>query len=73
MLQQSNRIVDGVRAYALIGREGYAEAYLKFPPGMNVERYESRQVGVRGTPGYNADLRAEVINVRELVALGGAP
>lgn len=73
LLQRSNRIVGGVRVYALIGRDGSAIAYLKMPPGINTERLLAREVGVRGEVGYDGDLRARVIDVRELEVLSQAP
>ncbi len=73
MLQASSRLVDGVRVYVLIGQDGQAAAYLKIPPSLNADRYVSQQVGVRGKVAYDEDLRAKVIEVRELDALSAAP
>jgi hypothetical protein len=73
MLQPSTRMVEGRPVYSLIGDEGTAVAYLRFPPGLDATDCLGRDVGVRGPTHYDADLRARVVNVQELEPLGPAP
>lgn len=65
-LQESSRLVNGGKVYALIGPEGRASAYLRVPTGTLVRRYLGRNVGVRGDRRYDPDLHAEIITVTEL-------
>ncbi len=73
LLHRSSKILDGQKAYVLIGRDGTAQAYLQVPPGLDAEAFVARRVGVRGDAHYSESLRSRVIWVRDLEALDEAP
>lgn len=73
LLQRSSKMIEGRRAYVLIGAEGHPEAYLRVPPGLEVERLVGHRVGVRGDARYDEALRRRVIWVRDAEALDEAP
>lgn len=68
-IQPSARMVQGRKLFALIGREGTVAAYLDVPPGVDPEPLTARRVGIRGQSHYNAELKARLISVRDLVNL----
>jgi hypothetical protein len=72
LILPSSRQVDGQKVFTLIGRDGQTEAYLEIPPGIDVKRFMTRRVGIRGTVHYNEALRARLISVRDLEPLDEA-
>jgi hypothetical protein len=68
-IQVSSHQVEGRRIFALISQQGNPIAYLDIPPGIDLTRYSSRRVGVRGLACYNEDLDNRLITVRELELL----
>lgn len=73
LLQATSELVDGRRAYVLIGEDGRTATYLLAPPGLDLGRYLSGRVGVRGDSRFHAVLKARVITVRELERLDDPP
>jgi hypothetical protein len=70
-IQPSSRMLEGRKLFALIGREGSVVAYLDVPPGLDPDALTARRVGVRGRSGYDAELKARLIAVRDLIDLEG--
>ncbi|MDG3004655.1 hypothetical protein [Paludisphaera mucosa] len=68
-IQPSAKMLDGRKLFALIGREGTVVAYLDVPAGLDPQPLTARRVGVRGQSRYNAELKARLIAVRDLVNL----
>lgn len=69
-VQPSAKMHDGRKLFALIGlKDGAVAAYLDVPPGLDALPLTARRVGVRGTARYDADLKARLISVRDLVDL----
>ncbi|WP_165067919.1 hypothetical protein [Paludisphaera rhizosphaerae] len=68
-IQPSAKMLEGRKLFALIGREGSVVAYLDVPPGLDPDGLTAHRVGVRGRPGYNAELKARLVDVRDLVDL----
>ena len=73
LLQVSSRRHEGQTIFALIGSRGETLAFLRVPPGLRAENLLTRRVGIRGSTRYSEPLRADLIEVRELDVLGGAP
>ena len=71
LIQPSSHKVEGQKVFALIGRDGTTQAYLDIPPGIDVQSFLTRRVGIRGAVNYNEDLRARLIRVREVEPLDG--
>ncbi|WP_165250931.1 hypothetical protein [Paludisphaera soli] len=68
-IQPSSRMLDGRKLFALIGREGTVVAYLDVPVGVDPAPLTARRVGIRGQSRYNPDLKARLIQVRDLTNL----
>jgi hypothetical protein len=68
-IQPSARKIEGEKALALIGPDGFAVAYLRVPPGLDTRQFETRRVGVRGEVHYDEHLHARVIAVNDIEAL----
>lgn len=69
-VQPSAKMHDGRKLFALIGlKDGLVAAYLDVPPGLDALPLTARRVGVRGAARYDADLKARLITVRDLVDL----
>jgi hypothetical protein len=68
-VQPSARKVDGRKLYALIGADGSTLAYLDVPPGIDVDPFFSRRIGVRGDTHYDEDLGTRLITVRDLESI----
>ncbi len=68
-VQPSARKVDGRKLYALIGADGSTLAYLDVPPGIEVDPFFSRRIGVRGDTHYDEDLGTRLITVRDLESI----
>ena len=68
-IQPSSRMLEGRKLFGLVGREGAVTAYLDVPPGLDPGALTARRVGVRGRSRYNAELKARLIVVRDLVDL----
>ena len=66
LLQPSSRRSDGQKVLALIGAEGRPISYLTIPPGVPVNQYLARKVGVRGIVHFDEGLGARLISVRDL-------
>jgi len=66
LVKPSARMVDGRRLYSLVGSDGLTVAYLDVPPGLEIEPFLTRRVGVRGVSHYNEDLGAHLITVRDV-------
>ncbi len=70
-VQPSSRVVDGHKLHALIGSNGATVAYLDIPPGIDVNSFGARRVGVLGVIHYNQDLGTRLITVRDLEKVEG--
>ncbi|WP_337175782.1 hypothetical protein [Paludisphaera sp.] len=69
-VQPSARMHEGRKLFALIGlKDGLVAAYLDVPPGLDAHALTARRVGIRGAARYDADLKARLISVRDLVDL----
>ncbi len=66
LLQASSRRYQGQRVHALIGPEGRAIGYLTIPPGIPINQFLARKVGVRGIVRFDEGLGARLISVRDL-------
>lgn len=66
LLQPSSKRYRGQQVLALIGPEGRPIGYLTVPPGLPVDRYLARRVGVRGVVHFDEGLGARLISVRDL-------
>ena len=66
LLQASSRRYRGQKVYALIGPEGKPISYLTIPPGVPVNRFLARRIGVRGIVHFDEGLGARLIAVRDL-------
>ena len=66
LLQASSRRYRGQKVLALIGPEGRPISYLTIPPGIAINRYLARKVGVRGIVHFDEGLGARLISVRDL-------
>lgn len=73
LLQPTSELVDGRRAYVLVGDDGRTETYLLAPPGLDLSRYVAARVGVRGDSRFHDVRKARVITVREIEPLDEAP
>jgi hypothetical protein len=69
LVKPSAQMVDGHRLYSLIGNNGRTVAYLDVPPGLDIDSFVTRRVGVRGVSHYNEDLGARLITVRDVEAI----
>lgn len=69
VIQPSARKIEGEKAVALIGPDGFAVAYLRMPPGLDARSFMTRRVGVRGIVHYDDQLHARVIAVSDVEAL----
>jgi hypothetical protein len=70
MLQLSAKYVAGERVSVLIGPEGAPTAYLKVPPTLSIKSLVGKRVGARGRVRYDESLRARLVEVTEVEALG---
>ncbi len=66
LLQPSSRRYRGQKVHALIGPEGKPISYLTIPPGLPINRFLARKVGVRGIVHFDEGLGARLISVRDL-------
>ncbi len=73
LLQSSSTFVDNKTAYLLIDEAGKTAAYVVVQPGLNVEPFLARRVGVHGESRYNASLKARVVSARQVVPLDRLP
>lgn len=48
----------GAPQYALLDQENRVRAYVTAAPGVNLRAYEGRQIGIIGSRGYSAELKA---------------
>ena len=69
LLQPSSKRSQGQKVLALIGAEGRPIGYLSIPPGVPVNQYLARKVGVRGIVHFDEGLGARLISVRDLELL----
>ena len=69
LLQPSSKRSQGQKVLALIGNEGRPVGYLSIPPGVPVNQYLARKVGVRGIVHFDEGLGARLISVRDLELL----
>lgn len=65
--------VPGVPKYVLIKPNGQLLCYLDSDPGMNLETYVGRQMGINGPRGYDPQLRADRLRVQQLTPVRLAP
>ena len=70
MIQPSSKEIEGRRVHVLIGSDGSSVAYLDIPPGIDVERFTTRRVGIRGTLRYDEALASRFIVVRDVEPVG---
>ncbi|MDR3632858.1 MAG: hypothetical protein P4L84_03425 [Isosphaeraceae bacterium] len=68
-IQPSSRKIEGEKALALIGPDGFAVAYLRVPPGLDTQSLLTRRVGVKGATHYDEKLHARVIAVSDIEPL----
>jgi hypothetical protein len=61
----------GAPRYALVDEAGDVRCYVTPAPGVNVQNYLGRQVGVTGTRGYVLDQHASHIMARHVTPLEG--
>jgi hypothetical protein len=73
LLQTTSTLVDGRRAYVLIGEDGFATAYISLPPGIDGRKYLGSRIGVRGETRFHPLLKSRVVAVTDLDALDEAP
>lgn len=66
LLQPSSRRYQGQKVHALIGPEGRPISYLTIPPGVPINQFLAKRVGVRGIVHFDAELGARLISVRDL-------
>jgi uncharacterized protein YraI len=59
----------GVPRYALIDEQGGVRAYVTPSPGVNMQSYLGRQVGINGVRGYIAEQNAEHLTAKHVTAL----
>ncbi len=59
----------GAPRYALVDEAGNVKYYLTPAPGVNLQNYIGRQVGVTGTRGYMPEQRAQHITARHVTSL----
>ncbi|GIW87678.1 MAG: hypothetical protein KatS3mg108_2002 [Isosphaeraceae bacterium] len=73
LLQRCSELVDGRRAFLLIGDDGLSTIYLVAPPGLDLDSYVAARVGVRGDSRFHSVLKSRVITVRDIERLDDPP
>jgi hypothetical protein len=63
----------GQFAYVLADPQGRVLSVLQAPPGLNLESYVGRSLGVVGQRFYDPRLRSDVINIRQVLPVQLAP
>jgi hypothetical protein len=61
----------GAPRYALVDKAGDVRCYVTPAPGVNLQNYVGRQVGVTGTRGFMPEQRASHIMARHVTPLEG--
>ncbi len=61
----------GVPRYALVDEQGGVRAYVTPSPGVNMQSYLGRQVGINGVRGHIAEQNAEHLTAKHVTALDG--
>lgn len=69
LLQTSSILVGGRPAHLLIDQSGKTEAYVVVQPGLVLDQYLARQVGIHGESRYDSTLKARVVYARRVVPL----
>ena len=59
----------GSPRYALLGESGEVRCYVSPAPGVNMQRYLGKQIGVNGTRGYMPEQRTSHLMVRHVTTL----
>jgi len=59
----------GAPRYALIDEQGNVRTYVSPAPGVNMQYYLGRQVGINGVRGYIAEQNAEHLTAKHVTAL----
>ncbi len=59
----------GAPRYALVDERGDVRCYVNPAPGVNMNYYVGRQVGVSGVRSFNPEQRAEVVTAKHVSAL----
>ena len=62
----------GAPRYALVDEAGDVRCYVTPAPGVNLQNYVGRQVGVTGTRGYMPEQHASHIMARHVTPLEGS-
>jgi hypothetical protein len=73
LLQTTSTLIDGQRAYVLIGDDGFTTAYIIVPPGLDARKHLGGRVGVRGETRFHPLLKSRVVQVNDLEPLDTAP
>jgi SH3-like domain-containing protein len=68
-LQQVFSPKVGAPRYALVDEAGNVRYYVTPAPGVNLQNYVGRQVGITGTRGYMPEQRAQHITARHISSL----
>jgi len=59
----------GAPRYALVDERGDVRCYVNPAPGVNMNYYVGRQVGVSGVRSFNPEQRAEIVTAKHVSAL----
>lgn len=60
----------GAPQYALLDQENRVRSYVTSAPGVNLRAYEGRHVGIIGSRGYSAELKAPHVVAQRVEVLG---
>jgi SH3-like domain-containing protein len=63
----------GAPRYALLDEAGDVRCYITPAPGVNLQNYVGKQVGVTGTRGYVPEQHASHLMARHITSLDGGP
>jgi hypothetical protein len=69
LLQSSSTLVEGRKAFLLIDAKGRTEAYVVVQPGLSLETYLARRVGIYGESRYSPTLKSRIVTARQVVPL----
>jgi hypothetical protein len=61
----------GAPRYALLDEAGDVRCYITPAPGVNLQNYVGKQVGVTGTRGYVPEQHASHLMARHITSLDG--
>jgi hypothetical protein len=59
----------GAPRYALVDEQGNVKAYVSPVPGVSMQFYLGRQVGINGVRGYVAEQNAELLTAKRVTML----